>query len=135
MRVLLLDDNLVLNVHDLLLVSDIFLKRLWTECDLPEKLLDLIGFPYAFNVLSDTEQAAALHLIDNDVLHKLIRDSLTIADLKVLVNKILKTLVPQEVDEYRFDIIGLGGVTLEKYFGKIVGEIGRQLPLEVHPEF
>ena len=71
-RVLLLDDYLVFSVHDLMLESLIFLKRLWTECDLPEKLLDLIGFPDAFIVLSNTKQAAPLHLINYDVLHKLI---------------------------------------------------------------
>jgi len=59
-RVLLLDDNLVVSVHDLLLESYIFLKRLWAESDLPEKLLDLIGFPDAFNVLPNTKQLASL---------------------------------------------------------------------------
>jgi hypothetical protein len=59
-RVLLLDDNLVVSVHDLMLVSYIFLKRLWAESDFPEKLLDLIGFSDAFNVLPNTKQAASL---------------------------------------------------------------------------
>ena len=57
------------------------LKRLRTECDLPEKLLDLIWLPNAFIVLSNTKQAAALHFIDYDVLYKLISDPLTLADL------------------------------------------------------
>ena len=59
-RVLLLYDNLVVSVHDLMLVSCIFLKRLWTESDFPEKLLDLIGFPDAFNVLPNTKKLASL---------------------------------------------------------------------------
>jgi hypothetical protein len=59
-RVLLLDDNLVVSVHDLMLVSYIFLKRLWAESDFPEKLLDLIEFSDAFNVLPNTKQAASL---------------------------------------------------------------------------
>jgi hypothetical protein len=80
-RVLLLDDNLVISVHDLTLVSQIFLKRLRAECDLPEKLFNLIGFPDFFIVLSKTKQAATLYLIDYDVLHKLIGDPLAVADL------------------------------------------------------
>lgn len=59
-RVLFLDNYLVFSVQDLMLLSYIFLKRLWTESDLPEKLLHLIGFPNAFNVLPNTKQAASL---------------------------------------------------------------------------
>lgn len=40
----------------------------------------------------------------------------------------------QEVDKYRFCIIGMCSIISEEYFGKILSEKGGQLPLKVQPE-